>query len=70
MIDQTYYYLKCTSYTHHYCTCHHEFHTRNEWSLLKHAEEKVSLNIEKNENELDLLEPELNSLQDHLTQLH
>ena len=26
--------------------------------------------MEKNENKLDLLEPELNSLQDHLAQLH
>ena len=50
------------------CCC--EFHTRNEWLLLKCVEEKVSLDMEKNENELDLLEPELSSLQDCLAQLH
>ena len=50
------------------CCC--EFHTGNEWLLLKCAEEKVSSDMEKNENELDLLEPELSSLQDHLAQLH
>ena len=50
------------------CCC--DFHTNKEWDLLKHAEDKISSDLEKNENELDLLEPELSSLQDHLAQLH
>ena len=70
MMDRTHHYSKCASCTRHHCTCCCEFHTRNKWSLLKRAEEKVSSDMEKNENELDLLEPELSSLQDRLAQLH
>ena len=69
-MDRTRHYLKCASCTRHRRMCRREFHTGNEWSLLKRAEEKVSSDMEKNENELDLLEPELSSLQDHLAQLH
>ena len=70
MMDRTCHYLKCASCTCHHCTCCCEFHTGNKWLLLKCAEEKVSSDMEKNENELDLLKPELSSLQDCLAQLH
>ena len=62
--------MKCAICTRQGRTCHRDFHTSKEWDLLKHAEDKISLDLEKNENELDLLEPELSSLQDHLAQLH
>ena len=70
IMDLTCLYSKCAICTHQGHTCCHDFHTSKEWDLLKHAEDKISSDLEKNENKLDLREPELSSLQDHLAQLH
>jgi chromosome segregation ATPase len=50
--------------------CKRDFHTGREWDLLRRAEDKLSSDIERNEDELDLLEPELNDLQSRLAELH
>lgn len=61
---------KCAGCTRHGRVCRRDFHTEKEWSLLRRAEDKLSSDIEKNDNELDLLEPELGRLQAHLSELH
>jgi len=69
-MDRSRRYSKCSVCTRQGRLCKREFHTGSEWDLLKRAEEKIAQDVEKNENELDLLEPELSSLQERLAQLH
>ena len=70
MMDRTRRYSKCASCTRAGRVCKREFHTGREWDLLRRAEDKLSSDIEKNEGELDLLEPELEDLQSRLAELH
>jgi hypothetical protein len=70
LMDRSRRYSKCASCTRAGRVCKRDFHTGKEWDLLKRAEDKLSSDIEKNEDELDLLEPELNSLQSRLAELH
>jgi hypothetical protein len=70
IIDRTYRYSKCASCTYAGRVYKRDFHTGWEWDLLRRAEDKLSLNIEKNKNKLDLLEPELSNLQSRLTELY
>jgi hypothetical protein len=70
LMDRSREYSKCASCTRAGRSCKREFHTGREWDLLRRAEDKLSSDIEKNEDELDLLEPELSELQAHLAELH
>ncbi|KAJ5882662.1 uncharacterized protein N7529_001334 [Penicillium soppii] len=70
MIDRSRRYSKCASCTRASRVCKREFYTGREWDLLRRAEDKLSSDIEKNEDELDLLEPELSALQSRLTELY
>ncbi|KAI9034739.1 coiled-coil domain-containing protein [Aspergillus affinis] len=70
VMDRSREYSKCAACTRQGRVCRRDFHTENEWSLLRRAEDKLQLDIEKNDQELDLLEPELSELQDRLAALH
>lgn len=70
VMDRSRRYSKCASCTRAGRTCKRDFHTNKEWDLLRAAESKISVDLEKNEDELDLLEPELNDLQTRLADMH
>jgi hypothetical protein len=70
VMDRSRRYSKCASCTRAGRVCKRDFHTGREWDLLRRAEDKLSSDIERNEDELDLLEPELNDLQSRLAELH
>lgn len=70
VMDRTRRYSKCASCTRAGRVCKRDFHTGREWDLLRRAEDKLSLDLERNESELDLLEPELSELQSRLAELH
>ncbi|OOQ91157.1 hypothetical protein PEBR_00995 [Penicillium brasilianum] len=70
MMDRSRRYSKYASCTRAGRVCKRDFHTGREWDLLRRAEDKLSSDIERNEDELDLLEPELNDLQSRLAELH
>ena len=63
-------YAKCASCTHKGRLYKRDFLTEDEWLTLGRAEDKLSSDIEKNDEELDLLEPELSELQNRLAVLH
>lgn len=69
-MDRSRRYSKCATCTRHGRICKRDFHTDNKWSLLKRAESKLTLDIKKNDEELDLLEPKLGDLQNRLAALH
>jgi hypothetical protein len=70
LMDRSRQYSKCAACTRAGRSCKRDFHTGREWDLLRRAEDKLSSDLETNENELDLLEPELSELQAHLAELH
>jgi hypothetical protein len=62
IIDRTYLYSKYTLYTRAGRLYKRDFYIGREWNLLRRAKDKLSLDIKKNESELNLLEPELSEL--------
>lgn len=57
---------KCRVCTRRGRTCERRFHSDHEWQCLKDAEEKVSLDIEENENEIEQIYSRLSSFQEQL----
>lgn len=69
IMDRTRRYSKCAGCTRRGHPCRREFHTDNEWDLLRRAEQKVADDISAADDELDLLEPELKQLQERLAEV-
>ena len=69
VIDQSHYYLKCATCTHQGHTYHHKFHTSKEWDLLKQAKAKIVSDLSAVDDELEMLNPELKLLQNHLAKV-
>lgn len=70
LIDRSRQYSKYAACTRAGRSYKRDFHTGQEWDLLRRAEDKLSSDLETNKNELDLLEPKLSELQAHLTELY
>ncbi|KAJ5746828.1 uncharacterized protein N7511_008524 [Penicillium nucicola] len=68
-MDRTDKYSKCASCTRASRVCKREFHTNNEWDLLKSAEQKIADSLSAADDELELLEPELKLVQDRLAEI-
>ena len=62
LIDRSRQYLKCAACTYTGRSCKRDFYISWEWDLLRRAKDKLSSDLKINENELDLLEPELSEL--------
>jgi chromosome segregation ATPase len=69
MMDRTDKYSKCASCTRAGRVCKREFHTNNEWDLLKSAEQRIAEGLSEADDELELLEPELKQVQDRLAEI-
>ena len=70
LIDRSRDYSKCVSCTRAGYTYKREFYIGREQDLLRRAKDKLSSNIKRNKDKLDLLEPELSELQAYLAELH
>lgn len=69
VMDCTRRYSKCASCTCLRRPCRREFHTGNEWELLKQAETKVATELSSADDELELLQPEMDQLQSCLNEV-
>lgn len=57
---------KCAACTRRGRTCERRFHSEVEWQRIKEAEEKLSLDIEENENQIEQIYSQLSSFQEKL----
>ncbi|KAE8554901.1 hypothetical protein EYB25_003448 [Talaromyces marneffei] len=57
---------KCHACTRRGRACERRFHSEVEWQRLKEAEEKISLDIEENENQIEQIYSQLSSFQEKL----
>lgn len=69
LMDRSDKYSKCAACTRAGRVCKQEFHTNNEWDLLKSAEQKIAAGLSEADDELELLEPELSALQSRLAEV-
>lgn len=69
VMDQTHWYSKCASCTRQGHLYKKDFHTKKEWDLLKRAEKKIASKLSATDNELELLYPKLQQLQEHLEKI-
>lgn len=69
IMDRSNKYSKCAACTRAGRVCKQEFHTNNEWDLLKSAEQKVAAGLSEADDELELLEPELKLIQGRLAEV-
>lgn len=69
VMDRSRRYSKCASCTRQGRTCRREFHTGEEWDMLKQAEAKVASDLSAADDELELLNPELELHQSRLAEV-